>query len=126
MKILCDTNIFIEYYKNNTQIIQALKEIGSNDIAVSVITKAELFCGARNKQELAVIERNLSFCYCYELDIEVSRVFAELIKTYTLSHGASIPDMLIAATAIVHDIPLFTLNIKDFRFIPAIQLYNLQ
>lgn len=124
MKILCDTNIFIEYYKNNLEVLQSLKEIGASNIAVSVITKAELFYGARNKQELLTIEKHLSLCYCYELDIEISKLFADLIKIYALSHRASIPDMLIAATAIVHDIPLFTLNVKDFRFIPAIKLYN--
>jgi predicted nucleic acid-binding protein len=60
MKILCDTNILIEYYKNNTDVLQQLKAIGAANIAVSVITQAELFYGARNKQELLMLERHLS------------------------------------------------------------------
>lgn len=35
----------------------------------------------------------------------------------------NIPDALIAATALRHALPLFTLNVKDFRFIPGLQLY---
>lgn len=54
--ILCDTNILIEYYKANPIVLQALKLIGDSNIAVSVITKAELFYGAKNKQELWLLE----------------------------------------------------------------------
>jgi predicted nucleic acid-binding protein len=121
--ILCDTNIIIEYYKANAVVLQELKHIGASHIAISVITKAELFYGAKNKQELLVLERNLSFCHCYTLDTQISLLFSELMKTYALSHRCFIPDMLIAATAIVHDVPLYTLNVKDFRFIPDIRLY---
>jgi predicted nucleic acid-binding protein len=123
MKVLCDTNILIEYYKANAVVLQQLKSIGASNIAISVITQAELFYGAKNKQELLMIERHLSFCHCYLLDNQVSLLFAELMKTYALSHRSSIPDMLIAATAIIHDAPLYTLNVKDFRFIPDIRLY---
>ena len=43
---------------------------------------------------------------------------------YSLSHKITIPDALIAATALVHDISLYTLNIKDFRFIEELNLYK--
>lgn len=123
MNVLCDTNILIEYYKNNTIVLQQLRKIGANNIAISVITQAELFYGARNKQELLMLDRHLSFCHCYALDEQISLAFTELMKIYALSHRSSIPDMLIAATAIVYQLPLYTLNLKDFRFISNIQLY---
>ncbi|MFZ1401047.1 MAG: PIN domain-containing protein [Candidatus Promineifilaceae bacterium] len=50
--------------------------------------------------------------------------FLQLMETYSLSHKLSIPDALIAATALVHNLELFTLNIKDFRFIPGLTLFN--
>lgn len=124
MNILCDTNILIEYYKNNAAVLQQLKKIGAENIAISIITQAELFYGARDKQELIKIERHLSFCHCYPLDAQISQLFSQLMQTYALSHRVTIPDMLIAATAIVNNLPLYTLNIKDFRFIPEIQLYS--
>lgn len=46
------------------------------------------------------------------------------METYSLSHKLSLPDALIAATAIEHDIPLYTLNLKDFRFISMLQLHT--
>lgn len=45
-----------------------------------------------------------------------------LIRRYRLSHGLLIPDTLIAATALVHDIPLLTKNQRDFRFIADLRL----
>lgn len=45
------------------------------------------------------------------------------METYSLSHKLSIPDAIIAATALVYDLELYTLNLKDFRFIPGLTLY---
>ena len=50
--ILCDTNILIEFYKNNPQITEELRRIGPNCLAISAITQAELYFGALNKAEL--------------------------------------------------------------------------
>ncbi len=77
--ILCDTNILIEFYKCNQNIVQTLKQIGPENIAVSVITKAELFYGARDKQELAKIERHLGLCHCYNLNSAISILFIDLM-----------------------------------------------
>ncbi|OAI16221.1 MULTISPECIES: type II toxin-antitoxin system VapC family toxin [Methylomonas] len=121
--ILCDTNILIEFYKGNSEIIETLRTIGSANIAVSVITKAELFYGARDKQELVKIERHLGLCHCYGLNPAISSLFIDLMRHYSLSHKASVPDMLIAATALSHDVTLYTLNTKDFKFIPDLNLY---
>jgi tRNA(fMet)-specific endonuclease VapC len=121
--ILCDTNILIELYKGNPDIIRNLHQIGLKRMAVSIITKAELFYGAKDKTELAKIERQLALCHCYGLDDAVSALFLKLMQQYCLSHRASIPDMLIAATAIRHELQLYTLNTKDFKFIPALKLY---
>src|ERR1035437_4350602 len=107
--ILCDTNILIEFYKANPTVIQTLQRMGSANIGVSVITKAELFYGARDKQELAKIERHVALCHCYGLNNAISALFIELMSRYSLSHKVSIPDMLIAATAISHELELYTL-----------------
>jgi predicted nucleic acid-binding protein len=46
------------------------------------------------------------------------------METYSLSHKLSIPDALIASTALVHKIDLYTLNLKDFRFIEGLNLHE--
>ena len=121
--ILCDTNILIDFYKNNDAIVQELRAIGPNAVAVSVITQAELYFGALHKQELLRIRKHLMLIRRYPVDVDISERFIELMEQYSLSHGLAIPDALIAATALVHSLELFTLNKKDFRFIQGLSLY---
>jgi tRNA(fMet)-specific endonuclease VapC len=51
-------------------------------------------------------------------------LFLELLSKYALSHKLAIPDGFIAATAITNDVELFTLNVKDYRFIDDLKLYK--
>ena len=122
--ILCDTNILIEFYKNNPQIAAELRQIGYAEIAISVVTQAELYFGALNKKELDEIRRHLSLISLLPVSEGISSQFILLMETYSLSHKLSIPDALIAATAIEYGLPLYTLNVRDFRFIQNLQLYN--
>jgi len=41
-----------------------------------------------------------------------------------ISHKLALPDGFIAATAIAHNIELYTLNMKDYRFIDGLRLYK--
>ncbi len=56
------------------------------------------------------------------LNEDVVKVFTQFFDLFSLSHRPAIPDMLIAATAINYNITLYTLNKKDFHFIPGIDL----
>ena len=122
--ILCDTNILIEFYKGNSTIINELHKIGLPDLAVSIVTTGELFYGASDKLELAKMQKHLSLMKQIPLDEEISSRFLALLEEYVLSHKVSVPDVLIAATALPHDLPIFTLNIKDFRFIPDLKFHT--
>lgn len=122
--ILCDTNILIEFYKNNLNIIAELGSIGLNQLAISTITQAELYYGAINKTELQKIKKHLGLLHIFPVEVMVCNKFIELMETYSLSHKLSIPDALIAATALIHNIDLYTLNLKDFRFIEGLNFYE--
>lgn len=122
--ILCDTNILIEFYKGNQQILDALHRIGSASLAVSVVTVGELYFGARNRRELSKIQNHLSQIQQFALDEDISTTFVELMRKYVLSNKISIPDALIASTAICKGLPVYTLNTKDFHYIPGLDLYT--
>jgi tRNA(fMet)-specific endonuclease VapC len=121
--ILCDTNILIEFYKNNPKIVNELRQIGAERLAISIITQAELYYGAINKAELLKIQKHLNLLHNFPISNQVSTQFIQLMERYSLSHKLTIPDALIAATALVNNLNLYTLNIKDFRFIEGINLY---
>jgi predicted nucleic acid-binding protein len=122
--ILCDTNILIEFYKNTPSIIQELQQAGSNQLAISVVTQAELYFGALNKTELQKIKKHLSLLHRFPIDASVSDMFLQLMEIYSLSHKLSLPDALIAATALANNAELYTLNQSDFLFIPNLRLYS--
>ena len=102
--ILCDTNIIIEFYKNQQLVISQLRHIGSINLVISVITEAELYYGALNKQELNKISNNLKQLHILPIDKAISTQFIKLMQKYTLRNKLTIPDALITATAIVHKI----------------------
>lgn len=122
--ILCDTDILIEFFKKNETIVGTLRDIGQDRLAVSHVTVAELYFGALNKAELARIRRDLAMLQAYPVSVGVSQRFLRLMETYSLSHKLSLPDALIAATALEYDLTLLTLNLRDFRFIAGLRLHG--
>lgn len=122
--VLCDTNILIEFYKNNQDIVARLQDIGNNNIAISAVTAGELLFGALNKKEVQAIKKDIEHLVLYHINDLISQKFIELMLQYSKSYGLTLPDALIAATAIVNNVSLYTLNVKDFRFITGLTLYN--
>jgi len=82
----------------------------------------ELIIGARNKREIAMLERFISLFEIIHISTEVSNQAVKLVTKYAKSHTLDIPDSLIASTALVNQAQLFTYNKKDFQFIPNIKL----
>jgi predicted nucleic acid-binding protein len=122
--VLCDTDVMIEFYRGNPDIVSELKGIGQKNIALSYITVGELIYGAFNKRELTKLQKSIEHLILLDIDNKTCETFANLISTYALSHRLAVPDGFIAATAIENDVELFTLNKKDFRFIEGLRLYQ--
>jgi tRNA(fMet)-specific endonuclease VapC len=122
--VLCDTNIIIEFYKENQGVIKNLQRIGQHNIAISIITAGELLYGALNKKELSRIKSDLEHLQIIHLTPEIGECFSQLMVDYALSHRLSLPDGLIAATSLIEDVSLYTHNLKDFKYIKDIRLYK--
>jgi predicted nucleic acid-binding protein len=68
------------------------------------------------------MKKVLKYYDVLHFDQEISEKAIQLIDNYKLSHNLQIPDAIIGATALVHNIPLFTYNLKDFQFMPNLSL----
>ncbi len=121
--ILLDTNVLIEILKNNQHTIQKVTALTA-PLAISSITAMELLIGARNKKETLVLNRFIARFQLIHLDSDISLTAFKLISRYAKSHALDIPDALISATAIDRQARLFTYNIKDFQYIPALELID--
>jgi predicted nucleic acid-binding protein len=112
--VLCDTNIFIHAFNGRQPTIDRLHEIGLEQVALSVITVMELYQGMSNKTELARMKRKIRYYDVVEIDNSISRLAVSLIENFRLSHNLQIPDAIIGATAVIHQIPFYTYKHKGF------------
>lgn len=95
-----------------------------DDIVLSAVTVMELFQGMGNKEELARMKKKIKYFDVAQMDEAISAKAVEFMETDKLSHGLTIPDAIIGATAVVHQIPLYTFNIRDFDFLQDVILYQ--
>lgn len=128
-KVICDTDVIIDYWNSNSQRYFDSKNIldnliGVENIVISTITKMELIIGAKNKSELSKIIKNSHNFEVSSINVDIATLAIQLLQEYKLSYGLALPDAFIAATSIITDFPLFTYNLKDYKFINAINLYN--
>ena len=119
-RVILDTNILIEILKNNKDTIKIVEQYSLHYI--SEITKMELFYGAFNKQELNKLNKFISLFELVPVNESISNRASKLIYTYAKSHNLTIPDAIIASTAIELNLPLFTYYIKDFHYINDIKI----
>jgi predicted nucleic acid-binding protein len=122
--ILCDTNILIEIYRNNSVINAIIDTIGYENIAISDVTRAEILVGARNKREMNIIRKALNNLKIIPINTDISSLSIDFIENFYLSNGLDFHDALIAATAIICQIELYTLNLKHFNFIPNLNIFH--
>ena len=111
--VLLDTNIVINHLEKailteHTQSVQFI---------VSVITVAELLrLPGLGEFETTEIERFLKTTVLKKVDAKIARTAARIGRT----RKTKLPDLLIAATALVLGIPLITENLRDFQAIPKL------
>jgi len=122
--ILCDTNIFISWFSGDLTTLTRLEGIGLEHILIPSVTVMELLQGSRNKKESSLLKKKLRAYHIIHFNEASSKLAIELIELFRLSHGLLIPDAIIAATAITFNLKLFTYNLKDFKFIPGIRLFE--
>ncbi len=120
--MLFDTDILIWCLRGN-KAAQAIVYLNQHRF-ISAITHMEVTRGLKNKSESFHWKSLLS-----EFNIQIIPINESIsakamywMEEFTLSHGLSIPDALIGATADTHSLILTTSNTKDFKFLPSIIL----
>jgi len=120
--VIFDTNILIEIYRGNDAVKRHIESLGVSVIYISSITIAEFLVGAKDKADLKRFEKLLDVYTHLPLNASITEIFLNLFRAYSLSHRPAIADVLIAATALYYDMPLYTHNKKHFQFIPGLRL----
>jgi predicted nucleic acid-binding protein len=125
MAVLIDTSVLIDAERGGS-LDDLIARYGDEEVAISAVTASELLHGvhrvrggARAARAESFVEALLELVAVLPFDLSEARVHARLsaeLQTKGTRIGAH--DLLIAATAIAHDAPVVT---RDLRSFPRIQ-----
>ena len=118
-KYLIDTNVILDFIggKLPAKSEDILSKIIDHQIIISAINKIELLGFSMVEQVLIDL---VGFSIIYQIDDEIIDKTIELRKKYKIK----LPDAIIAATAIVHDLTLISHNFRDFQKITELRYIN--
>ncbi len=121
---LLDTGIVIRHLRGHRQIVQLLRGLGKTGrLSVATVTRLEIHAGMHPDEKYGT-RKLLSRFLTYDLGIEVADRAGEYINQARLQQiGLSVPDAIIAATAVQHNLTLVTLNQFDFIHIHGLSLH---
>ncbi len=122
--ILLDTNILIDYFRDKQPAKLFIETQDKENLAICSVVAMELYRGSLNKAEFEYIKKTLKGFLMFDLNENVSQVALKLSERYAVSHNMAVADTLIAATALVFGLEIKTYNLKDFQFIPTLEVSN--
>jgi len=124
-QLIClDTSVLIDYFRKTKKENAFLTELLNNydRLAISVITEFEIYSGATDGQ-MEFWDTFFQQIQILPLNTEAIRIAAILFKQLKAQNSLiDMPDLLIAATALSHQLPLATLNVKHFERIKQLDL----
>jgi hypothetical protein len=114
--VLIDSDVLIEVARGRERTILARwEELGRSDAAIlcSPVTIAELWHGVRPPEQKA-LEALFHSLTTLAIDAEVGRRAGEYLRQFSKSHRLELGDALIAATAAIHKVELWTRNRRHY------------
>jgi hypothetical protein len=120
---LIDTNVLIDASRGLAQataFVTLAAAVGPPD--VSIVTAIELVRGARNRADLATLQRMLTGYQVHPVTPTISQAALSLTVSFTLQVRLGVADALIAATALELGLPLYTLNVRHCQVIPGLSV----
>lgn len=126
MSFLLDTNVCSAYMRGNGRVFNRFIQ-HSGGLYLSTVCLAELYAwvlrAAAPPGRLATLQQMLAGVSVLDVDSAVALKYGE-VRAGLLDQGITIAtaDMLIAATALVHDLTVVTHNVAHFAPVPGLRV----
>ena len=127
---LIDSDWVIDTFHDVPGAMNTLLKLEPYGPAISIVTYGELYEGAYNSRDPEAGIRNLAR---FIRNKQIINMSPEIMERFAIIRGPLSKhlrrqigslDMLIAATALVHDMTLVTRNRRDFQHFPDLRLYE--
>lgn len=117
--LLIDTDVLIDYLRDQPEAVTYLEALAS-PLLISAITVAELYAGVREGNERTLLTEFIGTFEIVPVNEEIAVAGGLYRRNYGKSHGLGINDALIAATAVLSNAELVTLNRKHFPMLSSV------
>ncbi len=112
---LLDSGLLIHHLRGQPDAVRILRMLGKRErFAIASVTRLEVHAGMQEQERYAT-QRLLSRFLTYDLEADIADRAGDYLREYR-SQGKtlSVPDAIIAATAIQRGLTLVTFNPKHF------------
>ncbi len=123
VKYLLDSGVLIRHLRGRPEAVRLLRGLGKRErLAIASISRLEIYAGMREHEQYKT-QKLLTRFVTYEMGAEIADRAGGYVREYRSQGVAfSVPDAIIAATAIQHGLTLVTFNPKDFP-LPGLSLF---
>jgi predicted nucleic acid-binding protein len=111
--VLVDTDVFVDHFRGGPELT-----LPDAAMSYSIVTRIELLSGKRVDEE--GVQSTLSELHQWMLTNDI----ADCAGTLRRETGLALAYAVIAATAIVHELPLMTRNRRHFDRVTGLQIHD--
>jgi predicted nucleic acid-binding protein len=126
---LLDTDRVVDWLRARPAARQLVQSLSGEGVAISLMTYGEIYAGIFRGQGTTAKENAflefLREVRVLPLDQPIMRRFGQIqANLLDTGRGIGVSDVLIAATALHHDLTLITRNLAHFRRIPGLKIHG--
>ena len=125
--VICDTNIIGKYLFKDPLVLRQINLLGGmKNIYITPIVYIEIIHWLSSYQKFTREDRKEIKKFLDELKmLHLNKGISELsIEISKKDNSLDMPDILIGATGVYYDLPVYTHNLKHFKLIKGITLYK--